>query len=116
MKILGMGWIEFVIILAIILIIFGPKQLPKLGRAIGKTVKNLKDGIGSDKDDAAVDEATTEAPAAAASASAASEAQIVSVEGELPAPVPASAASASQAASAPAPGVVKKTVVKKKVV
>lgn len=49
MKILGMGMPELLIILAVILLIFGPKNLPKLGGAIGKTVKNLRDGMGSKK-------------------------------------------------------------------
>ena len=47
MKILGMGMPELLIILAVILLIFGPKNLPKLGGAIGKTVKNLREGMGS---------------------------------------------------------------------
>lgn len=52
MKILGMGVPELLIILAVILLIFGPKQLPKLGNALGKTVKGLRDGMASDlKDD-----------------------------------------------------------------
>ena len=46
MKILGMGMPELLIILAVILLIFGPKNLPKLGGAIGKTVKNLREGMG----------------------------------------------------------------------
>ena len=49
MKILGMGMPELLIILAVILLIFGPKNLPKLGGAIGKTVKNLRDGMGGSK-------------------------------------------------------------------
>ena len=49
MKILGMGVPELLIILAVILLIFGPKNLPKLGAALGKTVKNLRDGMGSNK-------------------------------------------------------------------
>ena len=43
MKILGMGMPELLIILAVILLIFGPKNLPKLGGAIGKT---LREGMG----------------------------------------------------------------------
>ncbi|MDR0513792.1 MAG: twin-arginine translocase TatA/TatE family subunit [Coriobacteriaceae bacterium] len=51
MKFLGMGVPELLIILAVALLIFGPKNLPKLGSALGKTVKNLRDGMGSaDKD------------------------------------------------------------------
>ena len=49
MKIFGMGMPELIIILAVILLIFGPKNLPKLGAALGKTVKNLRDGMGSNK-------------------------------------------------------------------
>ena len=46
MKILGMGVPELLIILVVILLIFGPKNLPKLGSALGKTVTNLREGIG----------------------------------------------------------------------
>ena len=46
MKILGMGMPELLIILVVILLIFGPKNLPKLGSALGKPVKNLREGIG----------------------------------------------------------------------
>ncbi len=49
MKVFGLGVPELLIILAVILIIFGPKNLPKLGSALGKTVKNLRDGMGIDK-------------------------------------------------------------------
>lgn len=45
MKILGMGVPELLIILVVILLIFGPKNLPKLGSALGKTVKNLREGM-----------------------------------------------------------------------
>ena len=47
MKILGMGVPELLIILVVILLIFGPKNLPKLGSALGKTVKNLREGMGA---------------------------------------------------------------------
>lgn len=38
----GMEWI---IILVIALLIFGPKNLPKLGASLGKTVKNIREGM-----------------------------------------------------------------------
>ncbi|MFC7684793.1 twin-arginine translocase TatA/TatE family subunit [Ureibacillus sp. GCM10028918] len=43
-----------IIILVIILIIFGPSKLPKLGRSIGESMKNFKDstkGVLEDEDD-----------------------------------------------------------------
>lgn len=49
MKIGPLGIVEILIILAVVLIIFGPKNLPKLGTAIGKAVKNLREGIGGNK-------------------------------------------------------------------
>ncbi|MGI6221732.1 MAG: Sec-independent protein translocase subunit TatA/TatB [Coriobacteriales bacterium] len=56
------GLPELLIILIAILLIFGPKNLPKLGAALGKTVKNLRDGVNgkggsSDEADEADDEA-----------------------------------------------------------
>ena len=52
MKILGMGVPELLIILVVVLLIFGPKNLPKLGASLGKTVKNLRKGM-SDEDEEA---------------------------------------------------------------
>jgi sec-independent protein translocase protein TatA len=49
-KIGGLGPIELIIILIVALVIFGPKNLPKLGSALGKTVKNVREGLeGKDK-------------------------------------------------------------------
>lgn len=56
----GIGILEIVIILVVILIIFGPKNLPKLGTAIGKTVKNLREGLGGKKKKAEETEETEE--------------------------------------------------------
>ncbi len=47
LKLGPIGIPELVVILLIVLIIFGPKNLPKLGSAVGKTVKNLREGMGS---------------------------------------------------------------------
>ncbi len=46
--ILGLGIQELVVILIVALVIFGPKNLPKLGSSIGKTVKNFREGMESD--------------------------------------------------------------------
>lgn len=56
MKIFGMGMPELIIILCVVLLIFGPKNLPKLGSALGKTVKGLRDGLGGDKKEAVEDD------------------------------------------------------------
>lgn len=63
MKIFGLGVPELLIILAVALIIFGPKNLPKLGSALGRTVKNLREGMGAKKELEEMDD-EEEAPAA----------------------------------------------------
>lgn len=65
MKLFGLGMPELIIILVVILIIFGPKNLPKLGAALGKGVKNLRDGMGAGKKDAKKANAEQQAPQAA---------------------------------------------------
>lgn len=70
MKIFGMGMPELLIILAVILLIFGPKNLPKLGASLGKTVKNLREGMGggekaieeADDDEEVIEEVEEEKP------------------------------------------------------
>ncbi len=36
------GWQEMIIVLVIMLIIFGPKRLPEMGRSLGKGIKEFK--------------------------------------------------------------------------
>lgn len=38
------GW-EIIAILAVVLLLFGPSQLPKLAKTFGKSAKALKDGM-----------------------------------------------------------------------
>jgi sec-independent protein translocase protein TatA len=49
------SWIglpEILILLVIVLLIFGPKKLPELGRSLGKGMREFKDSItGKDDDD-----------------------------------------------------------------
>lgn len=49
--IFGLGTPEILIILLVVLVIFGPKNLPKLGSALGKTVKNVREGMDSEEGD-----------------------------------------------------------------
>lgn len=35
------GW-ELIIILAVVLVIFGPKRLPEMGRSLGKAIREFK--------------------------------------------------------------------------
>ncbi len=45
------GPTEIFMILIVVLIIFGPKNLPKLGKMFGKTMKGFQEGINDDDDD-----------------------------------------------------------------
>ncbi len=57
MNLFGLGPMEIGLILVVVLILFGPKRLPQLGKSIGKTMKSSQDGINGKGED--------EAPAAA---------------------------------------------------
>ena len=41
----GIGMSELIIILIIVLIIFGAGKLPQVGGALGKGLRNFKDGV-----------------------------------------------------------------------
>jgi len=50
----GLGSTELIIILVLVLIIFGAGKLPQVGGALGKGLRNFKDGIkdeGKDQDE-----------------------------------------------------------------
>ena len=65
MKILGLGVPELIIILLVVLIIFGPKNLPKLGKAIGGGIKNLRSGMKEGEEELAQEKEAEEAAAEA---------------------------------------------------
>lgn len=52
MKIFGMGMPELILILVVVLVIFGPKNLPKLGGMLGRSVKKLRSRVEDDADEA----------------------------------------------------------------
>lgn len=51
----GVGFPELLIILVVVLILFGPKRLPQLGKSLGKTVKAIREGAEGKEDEAAVE-------------------------------------------------------------
>ena len=63
------GWIgapELLILLLVVLLVFGPKKLPEMGRSLGKGMREFKDSItGKDEEtDAALPPAPPAPPAA----------------------------------------------------
>ena len=52
---LGLGPAEMLVIAAIALLIFGPRQLPKLGRSLGETIKEFR-GIGKEIENGLLDD------------------------------------------------------------
>ncbi len=49
--ILGLGIPELLIIVVVVMVIFGPKNLPKLGKAVGQTVKSVREGMESETEE-----------------------------------------------------------------
>jgi sec-independent protein translocase protein TatA len=53
----GIGIPELLIVLVIVLLVFGPKRLPQLGKQLGGGMREFKDSIqGKDKDDEDADD------------------------------------------------------------
>jgi sec-independent protein translocase protein TatA len=66
----GIGLPEVLLVLAIVLIIFGPKRLPALGRSLGSGMRNFKESVTSRHDDEDEDEERPELTKAEADAKA----------------------------------------------
>ncbi|HZA57740.1 MAG: twin-arginine translocation protein TatA/E family subunit [Solirubrobacterales bacterium] len=76
----NIGPLEIAIVLIIVLIIFGPKRLPELGRSMGRGIREFRGSISGDhKDDDDVDAKRAELEASEAADSKPAE----SVEGEV---------------------------------
>jgi sec-independent protein translocase protein TatA len=62
----GIGWPEVLIILAVLLLLFGAKRLPEMGRSLGRSMREFKSatkGLADDvkdglEDDGEVEEAS----------------------------------------------------------
>ncbi|MBT9313145.1 twin-arginine translocase TatA/TatE family subunit [Leptothoe kymatousa] len=47
----GLGWPEVGIIAIVAVLIFGPKKIPELGSALGKTLRGFKDEMDAETTD-----------------------------------------------------------------
>lgn len=45
-----LGTTELLVILAIVIVLFGPTQIPKLTKMFGKSVKGFKEGLGEEEE------------------------------------------------------------------
>ena len=50
-----LGPTELIVILIIVIVLFGPTQIPKLTKMFGKSVKSFKDGMSGDGEEKAED-------------------------------------------------------------
>jgi sec-independent protein translocase protein TatA len=58
----GIGLPEVLLVLAIVLIIFGPKRLPALGKSLGSGMRNFKESVTGRHDDDDEDDEGTKKP------------------------------------------------------
>ena len=58
---MGIGPLEIGIVLLIVLVIFGPKRLPELGKSLGSGMKSFKDSVSGDDDDKKITTGDTKA-------------------------------------------------------
>ncbi|MBD2092338.1 twin-arginine translocase TatA/TatE family subunit [Microcoleus sp. FACHB-1515] len=47
----GLGWPEISIIAIVAILIFGPKKIPELGGALGKTLRGFKEELNSSSEE-----------------------------------------------------------------
>lgn len=52
----GLGWLEVGVVALTAILIFGPKKIPELGSALGKTLRGFKDELKNDEDDSNVEQ------------------------------------------------------------
>ncbi|MEO1094683.1 MAG: twin-arginine translocase TatA/TatE family subunit [Cyanobacteria bacterium J06638_28] len=49
----NLGWTEVIVVIGVALLIFGPKKIPELGSAVGRTLRSFKDEMNAQEDDEA---------------------------------------------------------------
>ena len=80
----NVGPLEIAVVLIIVLIIFGPKRLPELGKSMGHGIREFRSSISGDKDKDSPEEKRQELQASqAAAADPAASKPAEPVEGEV---------------------------------
>lgn len=51
----GLGWPEVGVIMIVAVLIFGPKKIPELGSALGKTLKGFKQELKNPDEDTSLE-------------------------------------------------------------
>jgi sec-independent protein translocase protein TatA len=51
----NLGWTEVVLVIGVAVLIFGPKKIPELGSALGKTLRGFKDEMKAAPEEPALD-------------------------------------------------------------
>jgi TatA/E family protein of Tat protein translocase len=59
-----LGWPEIVIILVVLLLLFGAKRLPEMGRSLGRGMREFKDAVTNSEPPAPAEIGTPTPPAA----------------------------------------------------
>lgn len=48
----NIGWTEVILVLGVAIVIFGPKKIPELGSAIGRTLRGFKEEMNAQEAEA----------------------------------------------------------------
>jgi sec-independent protein translocase protein TatA len=60
----SIGWQGAVVIVLVLLLVFGPKRLPEMGRSLGRGMREFKDSVtGNDQEDSEPEKSELTAPA-----------------------------------------------------
>ena len=60
----SIGWQGAVVIVLVLLLVFGPKRLPEMGRSLGRGMREFKDSVtGNDQGDSEPEKVELTAPA-----------------------------------------------------
>jgi sec-independent protein translocase protein TatA len=60
----SIGWQGAVVIILVLLLVFGPKRLPEMGKSLGRGMREFKDSVtGNDQEDSEPEKIELTAPA-----------------------------------------------------